>query len=182
MPQVAPPYLTLANHVEVLEWIESPGILAFDADQVGSVHIWALVALSALLGGGESASHRIQVRRGGTTATARFTHAVGFEALVGGSSPYLEPERGRTVRLRRVRRFEEIETVASEISRLLLMGAEAEETRRTLYYILVEFLRNAVQHSVNPHGAIVGAQLMDRGQEYRQRSMIQIAVADTGIG
>lgn len=46
----------------------------------------------------------------------------------------------------------------------------------------MELLRNAVQHSRDPGGAIVGAQLMDKTREYESRPMIQVAVGDVGIG
>ena len=102
--------------------------------------------------------------------------------MIGGRSPAQELQRERTVRLQRVSRFEQIEAVAGDISRLVIKAAEADDTRKTLYYILVEFLRNAVQHSQDKSGAVVGAQLMDKTREYKTRPVVQVAVGDAGIG
>jgi hypothetical protein len=55
------------------------------------------------------------------------------------------------------------------------------DTRRTLYYVLNELLRNVVQHSQDPLGGIVGAQL-NRGGRNAVQPMVQVAVADAGIG
>jgi hypothetical protein len=182
MKEVPPSRLTLSQHVELLEWIEVTTDLDIDLNRVQNVHIWALVALAALAGkaGFETRTNRYYTDQ--NNEPSRFAHAVGYDPLVGGKAPSAAQEEGRTVRLRRVRRFEEIERVASEISGLLLNQVDAEDTRRTLYYILVEFLRNAVQHGVDHSGAIVGAQLMDKTREYEDRPMIQIAVGDAGIG
>jgi hypothetical protein len=47
--------------------------------------------------------------------------------------------------------------------------------------VIVELLRNVVQHSEDPLGGIVAAQRNDRGRN-RERPVIQVAVADAGIG
>ena len=46
--------------------------------------------------------------------------------------------------------FEKIESFANEISKALVPKAELEDTRLTLRYVLVELLRNVVQHSHAP--------------------------------
>jgi hypothetical protein len=43
-------------------------------------------------------------------------------------------------------------------------------------------MRNAVQHSLDPKGGVVAAQRMDAGYAGYTRPMIQVAVADAGIG
>ena len=55
------------------------------------------------------------------------------------------------------------------------------DTRLTMHYVLVELLRNVVQHSGDALGAVVRAQLMDRGRGY-DRPVVQVAVADCGHG
>jgi anti-sigma regulatory factor (Ser/Thr protein kinase) len=178
-----PVRLTLAQHLDVLEWIGQDEKVILDLVRVQNVHIWALVALAALTARGETGQRRrVMVRSDGASASSRFAHAVGFDGLTGGTAPSAAVESGRTVRLRRVQRFEEIETAASQISRLVLQNPDVEDTRQTLYYILVEFLRNAVQHGHDPAGAIVGAQLMDKTAEYEDRPMVQVAVGDAGMG
>jgi len=71
--------------------------------------------------------------------------------------------------------------LANDISRLLVPDAGFEDTRRTLYYVLNELLRNVVQHSKDALGGIVGAQL-NRGGRNAEQPMVQVAVADAGIG
>lgn len=181
MTDTPPPSLTFTDHAAVLEWLERAGGVEIDLGAVYNVHIWALVALAALSPTAKAAGRPVNIRFDGTHAPSRFAHAVGLGAVIGGSPPTGANEHRRTVRLRRIRRFEDIEPVAAHISRLLL-SADAEDTRQTLYYILVELIRNAVQHSRDPGGAVVGAQLMDHGGEYEPRPVIQVAVADAGIG
>jgi len=174
--------LTLTEHQQVLEWFHAPD-RELDFTRVQNIHIWALVGVAAaLIGSSGTNQSSIHVERSAEDGPARFAHAVGFERLIGASTSVAPAETRRTVRLRRIRRFEEIEHAAAEISRLLLQSTETEDTRKALYYILVEFLRNAVQHSGDPAGAVVGAQLMDRSAEYEDRPVIQVAVGDAGTG
>ncbi|WP_152622136.1 ATP-binding protein [Archangium violaceum] len=79
----------------------------------------------------------------------------------------------------RVNSFEKIEPFAHEISKALVPEPELEDTRLTLRYVVVELLRNVVQHSHAPRGGIVAADLWN---EERGRPMLQLAVADAGIG
>jgi hypothetical protein len=175
--------LTLTDHRRVLEWLDFGQNLHLDLSAVQNVHICSLVALAALAGRGKRQSDRVQITLG-NAATSRFAYAVGFDPRLGVGDGRISnaDNQNRTVPLQRVRRFEEVERIASDISRLLLPSVDTEETRRTIYHILVEFLRNAVQHSLDPLGAVVGAQLMDKTSEYEKRPMIQVAVGDAGIG
>jgi anti-sigma regulatory factor (Ser/Thr protein kinase) len=182
MTNTTPLRLRLSDHEEVLRWVETAPSLDVDLGSVHNVYIWALVALAALAGSASADNRPVRIRLDELTPQTRFAHAVGLNAVIGATSRISASEDGRTVRLRRIRRFDEIEAAASEISRLLLHVQDEEDTRRTLYYILVELIRNAVQHSRDPGGAIVGAQLMDKTREYEPRPMIQVAVGDVGIG
>lgn len=175
-----PATLEIRDHRQVLSWIESSDEISLDLGSVGSIHIWALVALAAIHSARDG--KRVNVRFDNNSPRARFAHAVGFDSFVGGSGPHGPAERLRTVPLRRVSQFAQIDRIAQEISALVVQRDEAEDTRRTLFYILVEFLRNAVQHSQDKAGAIVGAQLMDKTASYVKRPMIQVAVADGGVG
>jgi len=174
--------LSFKEHLQVLKWMDSAPTLELDfLSRARNVHVWSLVALAALSDPAGSGAREIRIRWA-KNAQSDFARAVGFGSVMDGRAPVQTLQRHRTVRLQRVRRFEEIESVASDISRLLIRRAEAEDTRQTLYYILVEFLRNAVQHSQDKGGAVVGAQLMDKTREYKMRPVIQVAVADGGIG
>jgi anti-sigma regulatory factor (Ser/Thr protein kinase) len=182
MTDAAPLRLTFTEHPAVLEWIAAAQHVDLDLGKIHNIHIWALVALAALSGSTGSSGQQVNILFDGTTAPSRFAHAVGLGSVIGARLPTGTNEQRRTVRLRRIQRFEDIETTAAHISRLLLSVRDDEDTRQTLYYILVELIRNAVQHSGDPGGAIVGAQLMHRSHEYESRPVVQIAVGDTGIG
>jgi anti-sigma regulatory factor (Ser/Thr protein kinase) len=78
-----------------------------------------------------------------------------------------------------VRGFEEIEPLANDLSRAYVSQAEEEDTRLTLRYVIVELLRNVVQHSHDPNGGRVAADLWNVESG---RPMVQLAVADTGVG
>jgi hypothetical protein len=140
--------------------------------------VWALVALGSLLL--EERSQRPAVEQGFESGASRFAHALGLDALTGGRGPSSD-EPARTVRLTRVRRPSEIEPTADRMASLLMPGEGADDMRLAVRYVLVELLRNVLQHSQDPLGAVAAAQRMDQGQR-RPRPMIQIAVADAGIG
>ena len=93
-------------------------------------------------------------------------------------APAAPGETGRTAKLRRITAFAEIEAAASEVSALLVRSEEDKDTRLTMKYVIVELLRNVIQHSNDRLGGVVAAQRMDNmdGQS------LQVAVADTGVG
>ena len=80
------------------------------------------------------------------SAAGRFALAIGASDLVRGVSPAAPGEAGRTAKLRRVTAFAEIEAAASEVSALLVRSDEGRDTRLTMKYVIVELLRNVIQH------------------------------------
>jgi hypothetical protein len=90
----------------------------------------------------------------------------------------IDPNRFR-FRTQRVNSFEKIESFANDISKALVSDTELEDTRLTIRYVIVELLRNAVQHSHDPFGGFVAADIWTNESG---RSMLQLAVADAGIG
>jgi len=64
---------------------------------------------------------------------------------------------------------------------LVIGNPAAADLRLAVRHVLVELLRNVLQHSGDDLGAVVAAQAMGPGQRRRQ-PMIQLAVADAGIG
>jgi anti-sigma regulatory factor (Ser/Thr protein kinase) len=151
--------------------------LLFDLDKVDVAQVFALTGIAALARANGHDDYA--VRTGGGSGASRFAHAIGFDEALAGLPQHSPGIAGRTVKLRRIMHFEEIESAASEISHLILPGEE--EGRRTIYYVLVELLRNVVQHSHDPMGGVVAAQRMDQQQQYTVPA-IQVAVADAGIG
>ncbi len=176
MPVVPPPRrIVLEEPAPLLRWLDG-GPEEVDLDRIELSEIWGLVAL-ATLGRRERAS-LVPARTRGETGASRFAHAVGFGDVIEGSPAIEAAQPARTVRLARLRDFVAIEPAAGRISRLIISDPQFEETRRAVYYVLVELLRNVLQHSQDPLGAVVAAQVDWRGQ----RDRVQIAVGDAGIG
>lgn len=171
--------IDFAHPEEFLTWASADWerIPPLDLDALHHVDVWAIVALASL---------RLaeRVRRpsvlGESSGAARFAHALRLNELSGGPVSVLN-EPTRTVRLTRVRTAREIEPAAEKMAALVIQSDDAVDMRRAIRHVLVELLRNVVQHSDDPLGAVVAAQAMGLKQG-RQLPMIQLAVADAGIG
>lgn len=163
-----------------LSWVSADWdrIPRLDFERLRYTDVWALVALGSL--GLDERERRPPFQMSGQGNTARFAHALGLDALSGGSEPTFD-EPTRTVRLTRVRKVDEIEPTAERMASLIISEQGSYDVRRAVRYVLVELLRNVLQHSGDPLGAVAAAQRMGPAQR-RQRPMIQLAVADAGIG
>ena len=148
-------------------------------DDLRHVEPWALVGLAALCL--QDRPRSPPVRLGDVGGASRFAHSLGFHALCGGTPPsYNLPER--TVQLTRVRLASESEPTAERMAMLIFgRGLHTDDARLAVRYVLVELLRNVIQHSQDPLGAVAAAQWMGQAQR-RQTPMVQLAVADAGIG
>lgn len=149
-------------------------------DRLKYMDVWAVVALGSLRLEERSRRPPIEPSGIGESGAARFAHALGLDALSGGRESNFEGP-ARTVRLTRVRKPSEIEPTARRMASLVITDEGSEDMRRTVQYVLVELLRNVLQHSGDELGAVVAAQGMGPAQR-RMRPMIQLAVADAGIG
>jgi len=169
---------TLDNAAPLLRWLSSePGFCELGTLQIAE--IFGLVAVGTL--GRRERPHPLQVEVAPDNPTGRFAFAVGLLDVLGGTPPVLPGQEGRTVKLARVRRPEDIEPDADKISRLLFPLAGQRDTALTVKYVLIELLRNVVQHSEDPLGGVVAAQLNDRGR-HQGKPAVQVAVGDAGIG
>lgn len=148
-----------------------------DLDDVLSAQVWSLVGLAAL--GRRDSDTGFDLVGSRRSPAAHFAHAIGLAEVLRGAVTSQAAEQERTFPIQRITRMEEIERAASRISTLMIRADE--DARRTLYYVLVELLRNVVQHSQDPVGGVVAAQRMDARQGY-PRPVIQVAVGDAGIG
>lgn len=152
-------------------------------DDVDVAQVWALVGLAALARRNGQPSLHVDLSL--DSNVGRFAHAIGLRDVIEETSPGSPGDPGRTYKIRRVQRIDEVEAAAREIAELIV-GAkdhdEAEETQKTLRYVLLELMRNAVQHSCDPKGGVVAAQRMDAGYPGYTQATIQVAVADAGIG
>jgi hypothetical protein len=165
------PFLTWVS----ADWDRIPQL---QLDSLTYTDVWVLVALGSLRLAGRSRTPPIVST--GSGGAARFAHALGLDALTGGREPSFD-EPTRTVRLTSVRTREQIEPVADRMASMIIGDESAHDIRLTIRHVLVELLRNVVQHSQDPLGAVVAAQRMDIGQG-RPKPMIQLAVADAGTG
>jgi len=153
--------------------------LSWDLDAVRLAEPWALVGLATLARKGGAS--RVPVTRRGGSDAARFAHAIGFDDVVAGRPSEAPGEPGRTVRMIRFSGFAGLEAAARRIGTLVLPQESDEDSRLVVQYVVIELLRNVVQHSRDPLGGVVVAQRMDR----RRRSAtpcVQVAVGDAGIG
>ena len=157
--------------------LEGPGPI--DLDAVELAQVWALVGLAAL---GRANGQALIVRSSGVSTVGRFAAAVGLDDAIAGRAMSGPGEPQRTAKIRRVRTPAEADQAARDIAALLLPNVDDDESQRTIRFVLVELMRNAIQHSADPKGGVVAAQRMNAGQGGYARAMLQVAVADAGVG
>ena len=176
-PDVAPPpsAIGMDDPAPLFDWLHRNHSRVLSFAGVLKFEVWGIVATSALAR--TELNDRLTLTDYTVSAAGRFAKAIGASDLVRGVAPAVRGEAGRTAKLRRVTAFAEIEAAASEVSALLVRSEEDRDTRLTMKYVIVELLRNVIQHSNDRLGAVVAAQRMDMdGQS------LQVAVADTGVG
>jgi hypothetical protein len=153
--------------------------IQLELGRIDPIEMWGLVATAAL--GRLQGPGPLRVELDRHARSVQFAHAVGLREVIEGRQPAQAAEPGRTVPLERIVRTASTERSADQISRLLAPEPDAEDTRRTLYYVLNELFRNVVQHSQDPLGGVVGAQV-NRGGRNVARPLVQVAVVDCGVG
>ena len=177
-PDVEPPpsAIGLDDPAPLFDWLHRNHSRVLSFARVSKFEVWGIVATSALAR--TELNDRLTLTDYTVSAAGRFAHAIGASDLVRGVAQAAPGEAGRTAKLRRVTAFAEIEAAASEVSALLVRSEEDRDTRLTMKYVIVELLRNVIQHSNDRLGGVVAAQRMDNmdGQS------LQVAVADTGVG
>ena len=177
-PDVEPPpsAVGLDDPAPLFDWLHRNHSRVLSFARVSKFEVWGIVATSALARA--ELNDRLTLTDYAVSAAGRFAHAIGVSDLVRGVAPAAPGEAGRTAKLRRVTAFAEIEAAASEVSTLLVRSDEGRDTRLTMKYVIVELLRNVIQHSHDRLGGVVAAQRMDN----RDGQSLQVAVADTGVG
>lgn len=177
---VARPKFTLTKPSTYLGLFRDGLPNGIDLDDIDVAEAWSLAGLAALAR--RNGSTALDLRLDGHSDVAAFARAIGVKDAVLGIPPAVPGEEGRTYKLRRVTKLVEVERAAADIARMILPSNEEEETRKTIRYVLVELMRNAVQHSGDPKGGVVGAQKMKSGYAGYPRAVVQVAVADAGVG
>jgi anti-sigma regulatory factor (Ser/Thr protein kinase) len=173
MSSERPPPLSLENPAPLLQWLSgiAPEPEQLEMDLLRSP--WVRAALFAVW---DERTTPV-VRRAGELADQllREKDLEGTKRIF----PNADRRKPNSLRGETVREFEKIEPLANDISKALVPQGELEDTRLTLRYVIVELLRNVVQHSHSPDGGEVYADLwnVETG-----RPMVQLAVADAGVG
>ncbi len=180
---IAPSSISFDAPEPFLTWLSADwdDAAPLDLNDCKYTDIWALVALASLRLGERSRRPPMSIHTQGHSGPARFAHALGLYALTGEGDDPGKNEPQRSVRLTRVQRSSEIEVAANRMAELIVSGDASHNTRLAIRYVLVELLRNVLQHSKDPLGAVAAAQRMD-ATEWSSGHMIQLAVADAGIG
>ena len=171
-----PTSIRLDDPTPLLSWVTRNHSGVFSLATLKRFEVWGVVA-TATLARSES-SGPLTLTDYDRSAAGRFAQAIGAKDLVRGVVPPDHGEPGRTAKLRRLKSFGEIEDAAREISHLLVRNEEERDTRLTVKYVVVELLRNVIQHSNDELGGVVAAQRMD----HQDPSSLQVAVADAGVG
>ena len=175
--ELPPTSIRLDDPTPLLSWMTRNHSDVFSLATLKRFEVWGVVA-TATLARSES-SRPLTLTDYDQSAAGKFAHAIGSEDLVRGVVPSDPGEPGRTAKLRRLTSFGEIDDAAGEISHLLVRNDEERDTRLTVKYVVVELLRNVIQHSNDKLGGVVAAQRMDQQD---RPSSLQVAVADAGVG
>jgi len=187
-PEEAERVTFLSEPTAFLRLLDRAAGKRIEVDDFKTLQPWALAALAKL--GTTTTEGKLFVHNSKLTSPSQFAAAMGLDNLIAGDKVRGEPEKGRTVKLCEVCTYEEIEPVSDQISKLIVSDApnadpseyhDADEVQKTIRYVLIEAVRNVIQHSEDHAGAVVLAQRMDKGPGYEQ-PFIQVGVVDCGIG
>ena len=174
--ELSPEVIGLDEPTPLLSWIGASRSRVFSLATVRKFEVWGIVATATLAR--SDLNDPLILADYDESAAGRFARAIGASDLVRGVAPTSRGEPGRTAKLRRLTAFGEIESAAGEVSALLVQDDNDRDTRLTMKYVIVELLRNVIQHSVDRLGGVVAAQRMD----HQARRSLQVAVADAGVG
>lgn len=151
--------------------------LVIDMTRSQFVAPWALVLFSTYaLWLGEEHGVDVRVQFDPTTKAGSYAVQAGLYELLGVPRPAgsrLTPEE-ITAPLTQVQREADIPNVAKNLVQVL--GIRDDDLAGALTYTLIELLRNVVQHSRSPVGGVAMAQY------YPTAGVVEVAVADTGVG
>lgn len=173
--------LLLDDPHRFLQWLaeaRKSGRVSFGSVDVA--HAFAVAAVAALAR--RDGKERLELDGSATSGAGRFAHAIGIDEVIAGDTEREPTERERTVSLTRVKGRGPKESISEKIVRLLLPAQPDTMGARDLFkYVLVELLRNVGQHSNDPAGGMVAAQVNATGP-YAAAPALQIVVVDNGIG
>jgi len=178
---------SVTNSSAFLNWLPSARGNKINMGDFRVLQPWMLAAIAAL--SRKEVDNAIFPVCEAGRQTAQFANGLGLLRILDGDAETDYQEEGRTVKLHRVNSYAKIDDLSEKIAKLAIdedidpdAYFDRQETEFTLKYILIELLRNVVQHSGDPSGGVVVAQRMDFGEDYSHEKAIQICVADMGCG
>lgn len=178
---------SVTHPTSFLNWLPSARGKKINMGDFRVLQPWMLTAI-ATLSRKEVDNHIFPVCEVGRQ-TAQFANGLGLLRIVDGNANASCQEEGRTVKLHRINSYAKIDELAEKIAQLAIEEdhspdayIDRQETEFTLKYILIELLRNVIQHSGDSSGGVVVAQRMDFGDDYVREKSVQICVADNGCG
>jgi anti-sigma regulatory factor (Ser/Thr protein kinase) len=166
--------LSLEDPAPLLQWLSGTGPEPEQLELLVLSHAWVRSAI-AVARPAEDVRVIVQRARNLLEQVKRGEHPKVYARLF----PVGIPEDFNRFPSEWVNSFEAIEPFANDISKALVPEPKLEDTRLTLRYVIVELLRNVVQHS---HALVGGFVAADLWNEESGRPMLQLAVADAGIG
>ena len=154
---------------------EHPRVVLDDVDEA---QVWALAALAALA----RDENPVAEVRVGDGPVSQFAKAIGFVDVQRGRPSASRGEPGRTFKIVRIQQQAQVDALAREVAQLVVPDEESDEAKRTVTFVVTELLRNIVQHAHDPLGGVVAAQRMHAGRGGYAKEVVQVVVADTGVG
>lgn len=157
------------------QWtVPASDTVVLDFSECTFVAPWVLTAFASYgLWLHESEGKTVEIYFDPSTYAGRYLITSGFSALFG-DDEMIPADTENAVFLRQVKKSSEIPSFARSVAGVLRI--EDEELAGAIEYAFVELLRNVVQHSGSPCGAVAMAQFQPK------TGQVEIAVADKGIG
>src|SRR5690606_38340925 len=92
---------------------------------------WGIAAIAAL--SREKLSNRVIASNSHASLVGNFAQVIGFDEVIANEEPTRATEQGRTLKLCRVTRYEEIDSIASEIAFMTVMDSMDSSTNPDEY-------------------------------------------------
>jgi hypothetical protein len=156
------------------EWINDPGDeVVIDFSRATFVAPWAIAQFAAYAAWlREVRGKRVEVWIDETSESGRYLSRLGFDAILSDSqATFAGTARSRLVR---ISKSDDIPAYASSV--MDVMAIDDEEMAGAVKYVVVELLRNVVQHAKSRIGGIAFATYLPTV------GLAEFAVADTGRG
>jgi anti-sigma regulatory factor (Ser/Thr protein kinase) len=140
---------------------------------------WVLAALGAWAIAARLEKMTIEIEN---AHTAGYAWRFGLDELLGADVPETvtqHEETGRFIPLKVITGTHDLKPLIADIAPLLHLAGQPDQAK-AIQYVMSEMVRNVLEHSRAPAGAVVAAQYY-RG-ERGERPYVSIGVADAGIG